>query len=68
MRTDSAPEARALLITGTVGAGKTSVAEAAGDLLVSSGVPNAVIDMDWLCQAGPRPPTTASTSPCWCAT
>ncbi|MFF1847533.1 hypothetical protein ACFVW5_32220 [Streptomyces sp. NPDC058232] len=55
MRTDSAPEARALLITGTVGAGKTSVAEAAGDLLAGSGVPNAVIDMDWLCRSRPAP-------------
>ncbi|WP_392750048.1 hypothetical protein [Streptomyces sp. LN590] len=55
MRTDSAPEARALLITGTVGVGKTSVADAAGDLLAGSGVPNAVIDMDWLCRSRPAP-------------
>ncbi|MGW3761717.1 hypothetical protein [Streptomyces sp. NPDC005131] len=55
MRTDSATEARAILITGTVGAGKTSVAGAAGDLLTGAGVPNAVIDMDWLCRTWPAP-------------
>ncbi|MFE7793901.1 hypothetical protein [Streptomyces sp. NPDC057460] len=55
MRTDSAPEARAFLITGTVGAGKTSVAGAAGGLLTGAGVPNAVIDMDWLCRTWPAP-------------
>jgi adenylylsulfate kinase-like enzyme len=46
----------ALLITGTVGAGKTSVADAAGDLLAGAGVPNAVIDLDWLRRAWPAPP------------
>jgi adenylylsulfate kinase len=48
--------ASALLITGTVGAGKTSVADAAGDLLADAGVPNAVIDLDWLRRAWPAPP------------
>ncbi|MEO3890831.1 hypothetical protein [Nonomuraea sp. B5E05] len=38
--------AEALLITGTVGVGKTSVADAAGDVLSDAGVPNAVIDVD----------------------
>ncbi|MGP4098524.1 adenylyl-sulfate kinase [Nonomuraea sp. KM90] len=48
--------AAALLITGTVGAGKTSVAEAAGDLLAAAAVPHAVIDLDWLRRAWPAPP------------
>jgi len=45
----------ALLISGTVGAGKTSVAEMAGDLLTEAGVPNAVIDLDWLRRSWPSP-------------
>ena len=45
----------ALLITGTVGAGKTSVAEMMGDLLTGAGVPNAVIDLDWLRRSWPSP-------------
>lgn len=46
----------ALMLTGTVGAGKTTVAEAVGGLLGSAGVPYAVIDVDWLRQAWPTPP------------
>lgn len=46
----------ALLLTGTVGVGKTTVAEAVGDLLRDDGVPNAVIDVDWLRAAWPAPP------------
>ena len=46
----------ALLLTGTVGAGKTSVADAIGDLLTEAGVPNAVIDLDWLRRSWPCPP------------
>jgi hypothetical protein len=38
-----------------VGAGKTSVAEMVGDLLTSAGVPNAVIDLDWLRRSWPSP-------------
>lgn len=45
----------ALLITGTVGAGKTSVADAAGDLLAAAGIPHAVIDLDWLRRSWPAP-------------
>ncbi|MFF1839881.1 hypothetical protein ACFVXE_37855 [Streptomyces sp. NPDC058231] len=56
MRTDGAPAAGALLITGTVGAGKTSVADSVGTLLTDAGVPNAVIDMDWLSRCRPAPP------------
>ncbi|TDD18211.1 hypothetical protein [Nonomuraea diastatica] len=48
--------AEALLITGTVGVGKTSVADAAGDVLIDAGVPHAVIDVDWLRRAWPAPP------------
>ena len=51
------PTARgALLITGTVGAGKTSVAAMVGDLLSQAGVPHAVIDLDDLRRAWPSPP------------
>jgi adenylylsulfate kinase len=46
----------ALLITGTVGAGKTSVADALGDLLSQRQIPNAVIDLDWLRRSWPSPP------------
>jgi adenylylsulfate kinase-like enzyme len=49
-------DARALLITGTVGSGKTSVADALGDLLSGAGIPNAVIDIDGLRRAWPSPP------------
>lgn len=37
---------KALLITGPVGVGKTTVAEAVGDVLATAGVPHAVIDLD----------------------
>ncbi|WP_328471756.1 adenylyl-sulfate kinase [Actinoplanes sp. NBC_00393] len=47
---------RALLITGTVGSGKTSAAEALGDLLAAQGIPHAVLDVDWLRRAWPAPP------------
>ncbi|MDL4776195.1 MULTISPECIES: hypothetical protein [Thermomonosporaceae] len=50
------PAPRALLITGTVGAGKTSVAEAVGGLLGDAEVPSAVIDLDWLAKSRPAPP------------
>lgn len=49
--------AQALLITGTVGAGKTTVADAVGDALAGRRVPNAVIDLDWLRRAWPAPPS-----------
>jgi adenylylsulfate kinase len=45
----------ALLITGTVGSGKTSVAERAGDLLARDQVPHAVVDLDWLRRSWPAP-------------
>ena len=37
-----------LLITGTVGSGKTTVAIEVGEQLAEMGLPNAVIDLDWL--------------------
>jgi len=47
--------AASLLITGTVGAGKTTVAEAVGDLLADRGVPHAVVDLDQLRRCWPQP-------------
>ncbi|WP_351235375.1 hypothetical protein [Streptomyces sp. NPDC002133] len=55
MHADNLLEPRALLINGTVGVGKTSVAEAVGGLLTDVAVPNAVIDLDWLRQSWPAP-------------
>ncbi|GAA4059243.1 hypothetical protein [Nonomuraea soli] len=49
-------DARALLIIGTVGAGKTTTAGAVGEALSEQGVPNAVIDLDAIRQAWPAPP------------
>jgi hypothetical protein len=46
----------ALLINGTVGSGKTTVAERVGDLLADASVPHAVIDLDHLCRSWPAPP------------
>jgi adenylylsulfate kinase len=46
----------ALLVTGTVGVGKTSVASVVGGLLSEARVPNAVIDLDALRHAWPAPP------------
>ncbi|MEU4693875.1 adenylyl-sulfate kinase [Actinoplanes sp. NPDC023714] len=46
----------ALLLTGTVGSGKTTVAEALGDLLAEKRIPHAVVDVDWLRRSWPSPP------------
>jgi adenylylsulfate kinase len=46
----------AVFVNGTVGVGKTSVAEAVGDLLAGARIPNAVIDVDSLGRAWPAPP------------
>lgn len=46
---------QALLLNGTVGAGKTTVAEAVGDVLVERGVHHAIIDLDWLRRCWPAP-------------
>ena len=44
-----------LIITGPVGSGKTSAAEAIYDLLSANKTPCAVIDFDWLTAAYPHP-------------
>lgn len=43
----------AVLVTGPLGSGKTSVAAEVGALLELRGVANAVVDLDWLCWVGP---------------
>lgn len=48
--------ATCVLITGTVGSGKTSTAYAVGQLLRASQVPHAVIDLDELRRCWPAPP------------
>lgn len=45
--------AEAVLLTGVLGAGKTTVAVAMGEALGAVGVPYAVLDLDWLCWVGP---------------
>ncbi|MDQ3476975.1 MAG: hypothetical protein M3492_11755 [Actinomycetota bacterium] len=40
---------------GTVGAGKSVVAVVIADLLSDAGIPNAVIDLDWLRRSWPKP-------------
>jgi adenylylsulfate kinase len=46
---------RALVVTGTVGVGKTTVAEQVAGLLAEAGEPHAWIDLDALSAAWPRP-------------
>lgn len=45
-----------LLFNGTLGVGKTSVAQACGVLLRAAGKPHALIDLDGLCDCHPAPP------------
>lgn len=47
------PAVRSLLLTGQLGAGKTSVAIELAHQLDALGVRNAALDLDWLCWAGP---------------
>lgn len=47
--------ARAVVISGTLGAGKTHIAWAVRDLLVAGGARCAIIDLDALCQMEPAP-------------
>lgn len=49
------PDLGALLITGTVGMGKTTTAHAVGDLLREQRTPNAVVDLDELHHTWPAP-------------
>ncbi|MFC0673385.1 adenylyl-sulfate kinase [Brachybacterium hainanense] len=51
---EDAPET--LLLTGTVGAGKTTTAFAIGELLQDRGIPHAVIDLDEIRRQWPHPP------------
>ncbi len=44
-----------VLVTGTVGSGKTSVADEIAVLLHEQSLSYALIDLDWLCQAYPAP-------------
>lgn len=50
------PAPLALLVTGTVGVGKSATAAAAGEILAEHGTPHAVIDLDWLGWTYPAPP------------
>ncbi len=45
-----------LVITGPVGVGKSTVAEAASDVLSEQGLPHAVVEMDAIRQCYPSPP------------
>ena len=49
-------DARALVVTGSVGVGKTTVIDAIGEVLAERGVPGAAIDLDWLRRVWPAPP------------
>lgn len=44
-----------VLVTGTVGSGKTAVADEIAVLLYEQDIPHALIDLDWLCQLYPAP-------------
>ena len=46
---------KALVVSGTLGAGKTHTAAAVRDVLAARGERVAVIDLDWLCQCDPAP-------------
>lgn len=48
--------ATALLLTGTVGVGKTTTAGQVADLLRVAGIPHAVVDLDELSRCWPAPP------------
>jgi hypothetical protein len=46
---------KAVVVSGTLGAGKTFTAAAIRDVLSARGERVAVIDLDWLCQCDPAP-------------
>ena len=54
-RVPAASPARAILLTGTVGSGKTAVTIAIGDLLELRRQPYALVDLDWLGWVEPAP-------------
>lgn len=45
-----------LIVSGTVGAGKTALADEIAVLLNEHRIPHGLIDTDWLCQLYPAPP------------
>jgi adenylylsulfate kinase len=45
---EDADQVRAVLITGTIGSGKTAVATDIGEILEERGIPCAIVDLDWL--------------------
>jgi adenylylsulfate kinase len=47
--------ARAILLTGTMGSGKSAVTIAVGELLQQRGQPYALVDLDWLGWVEPAP-------------
>jgi adenylylsulfate kinase len=47
---------RSVFLNGTVGAGKTSVADALGVVLATEGIPHAIIDLDQVRRGWPPPP------------
>ncbi len=53
---DRPPAVPMLVITGPVGVGKTTVAQAISDLLGEHGLAHAVVDQDWLRACLPTPP------------
>lgn len=48
--------ARALMVIGSVGVGKTTVIDAIGEVLAARRIPGAAIDLDWLRRGWPAPP------------
>lgn len=54
--------ARSLLITGTVGVGKTSVLLEIGELLSLADLPYALVDLDWLAWLRPSPSSQTTVS------
>jgi adenylylsulfate kinase len=55
-----APPARAILLTGTVGSGKTSVAVEIGELLEGGEASYALVDLDWVAWLRPAPTSVAT--------
>ena len=52
--------ARALLVIGPVGSGKTTTLHEIEAILDQAGTPNAIVDLDWLAWATPSPTSTAT--------
>jgi len=52
--------ARALLIIGPVGSGKTTTLHEIEAMLDQAGTPNAIVDLDWLAWATPAPASTTT--------